>query len=93
MLQRNREISIPHCQNVVENMLANATSRFMPLNNGFSIEIIFKPSILDNIMNSRVLNNDTHIINFLTSTDIFQGSVIDDEVHKHYIQEYQGETR
>jgi len=84
--------SILHCQNIVANMLENATSRFIPLNNGFSIEIIFKPSILDNITNWRVLNNDTHIINFLTSTDVFQGFVIYDEVHKHDLREYRDGT-
>jgi hypothetical protein len=43
--------SIPRCQNVDADILANATSRFTPLNNGFSIEIIFRPFILDNITN------------------------------------------
>jgi hypothetical protein len=84
--------SIPHCQNVDADILANATSRFIPPNDGFSIEIIFRPSILDNVTNWRVFNNDTQIINFLTSFDVFQDSVIDDEAHEQDLQDYRDES-
>jgi ribonuclease HI len=40
--------TIPRSQNVVANALVNAASRFTPLNN---VEILFRPSILDNIKN------------------------------------------
>jgi hypothetical protein len=47
---------------------------------------------LDNVTNWRVFNDDSQIIDFLTNTDIFQDSVIDDEVHKHNLQDYQDEA-
>jgi ribonuclease HI len=37
--------SLPRDQNIDENILANATSRLMPLDDGFSFEIMFMPSI------------------------------------------------
>jgi hypothetical protein len=57
----------------------------MPLNDGFLAEIIFRPSIPDNVMNWRVFNNDIQIINFLTILDVFQESIIDDEAHEQDI--------
>jgi hypothetical protein len=72
--------------------LANATSKYTPLNDGFFVEIMYRPSIPDNIMNLRVFNNDTQIINFLTNSDVFQESVIDDEAHEQELQSYQDEA-
>jgi hypothetical protein len=48
--------SIPHFQNVSIDILANATSRYMPLSDGFSVEIMFRPSIPNDVMNWRVFN-------------------------------------
>jgi hypothetical protein len=79
--------SIPR-QNDVADILENAAFRYTPLNDDFSVEIMFRPSILDNVMNWRVFNNDTQIINFLTNSDVFQDSVIDDEVHEQNLQNY-----
>jgi hypothetical protein len=62
---------IPRNQNIDENILTNMTSRFIPLNDVFLVEMIFKPLILDNITNMKVFNNDIQIINFLTSLDTF----------------------
>jgi hypothetical protein len=42
---------IPHCQKVVANILANAASKYTLLNDGISVEIMFRPSILDNVTN------------------------------------------
>jgi hypothetical protein len=83
--------TIPHSQNVVVDTLANTTSRFTPLNNGFTVEIIFRPFVPDNVTNWRVFNDDSQLIDFLTSTDIFQDFVIDDEVHQKNLQDYQDE--
>ena len=52
----------------------------------FSIELIYKPSIPDNITNWRVFKDDEHIINFLHSEDTFKGLVIDDEQHESLLQ-------
>jgi ribonuclease HI len=43
--------SIPHNQNIDADILANTTSRFIPPDDGFSVEMIFRPSIPDNITN------------------------------------------
>jgi hypothetical protein len=74
--------SIPHSHNVVVDTLANATSRFTPLNNGFTVELIFRPFVLDNVTNWRVFNDESQLIDFLTSAYMFQDFVIDDEVHQ-----------
>jgi hypothetical protein len=84
--------SIPRDQNIDADILANATSRFMPPDDGFSIEMMFRPSVPDNVTSWRVFDNDSQIINFLTSSDTFQDSVIDDEVHQQELQTYREET-
>jgi len=63
--------TIPRSQNDVVNTLANVASILIPLNNGFTVEIIFSPSILDNVTNWRVFNDDSQWIEFLTNTDVF----------------------
>jgi hypothetical protein len=63
--------SIPHSHNVVVDTLANATSRVIPLNNGFTIKLAFRPYVPDNVMNWREFNDDSHLIYFLTNVDIF----------------------
>ena len=68
--------SIPRLQNVSADLLANIASRLIPSEDfspdRFSIELIFKPSIADNITNWRVFNDDPDIVNFLTSEDLTQ---------------------
>ena len=48
----------------------------------FLVELIYRLSILDNIKNWRIFNDDKYIINFLHSEDTFNGSIIDDEQHE-----------
>jgi hypothetical protein len=72
--------------------LANAVSRFIPPNDGFSIEMMFKTYVQDTITNWRVFYSDMQIINFLTSSDTFQDLVIYDEVHQQELQNYREET-
>jgi len=43
-------------------------------------------------MNWWVFNKDTQIINFLTSLDVFQDYVIDDEIHQQDPQNYWDEA-
>ena len=81
--------SIPHDQNVDVHILANATSRFMPPDDGFSIEMMFRSFVPENVTNWRVFNIDSQIINFLTSLYTFQDSIIDDEVHQQELKKYQ----
>ena len=62
--------SIPRFQNQEADLLANVASRLIPSENFspnvFSIELLFRPSILDNITNWHVFNDDSQIIVFLT---------------------------
>ena len=71
-------------------MLANATSNVCPSDdfsrNKFSVELMYRPSIPDNIMNWRVFEDDEKIIDFLHSKDTFKGLVIDDEQHEALLQ-------
>ena len=52
----------------------------------FSIELIYKPSIPDNITNCRIFNVEQQMIDFLHSEDSFRGSIIDDEQHEAFLQ-------
>jgi hypothetical protein len=72
--------------------LANTTSRCIPLDDGFSVEMIFKPSIPDTITNWILFDDDNQIINFLTISDTFQDAVIDDEAHQQKLQYYLDEA-
>ena len=78
--------SIPCTLNFEADMLANAASNLCPSDDfshdKFSVELIYRPLILDNITNWRVFEDDEQIINFLHSEDTFKGSVIDDEQHE-----------
>ena len=76
--------------NSEEDILANLASNHCPSDNFshdiFSVELIYRSSIPDNITNWRVFEDDKQIINFLHSKDTFKGSVIDDEQHEALLQ-------
>ena len=76
--------------NVEADMLGNVTSNLCPndclSHDIFSIELIYRSSILDNITNWRVFKDDEQIINFLCLEDTFKGSVIDDEQDEALLQ-------
>jgi hypothetical protein len=55
------------------------------------VELIFKPFVPDNITNSRVFNDDSHILDFLTNADTFKDVFINDEKHGHEIQQCKNE--
>lgn len=77
--------SILRYLNIDVYLLANVASSLIPLENfepnAFSIELIYRPSIPNNVTNWRVFNDDEQIINFLSMEDTFKGSVIDEEQH------------
>ena len=66
-------------------MLANVASNLCPgddfSHDKFYVQLIYRLSFPDNIMNWRVFEDDQQIINFLHSKDTFMGSVINDEQH------------
>lgn len=76
---------IPRYLNVDANLLENVASRLIPSENfepnAFSIELIYRPSMPDNVTNWRVFNDGEQIIKFLTMEDNFKDSMIDEEKH------------
>ena len=82
--------SIPHLLNSEVDMLANAVSNLCPSNyfshEKLSVELIYRSSILDNITNWRIFEDDEQIINFLHSEDTFKGLVINDEQNEALLQ-------
>ena len=56
---------ISRLQNVVVDLFATSASKLVPTNNKCSVELIFRPSVPDNITNLRVFDDDEHIINFM----------------------------
>ena len=60
--------SIPRNQNSVADLLANVSSKLIPLDDlmttCFSVQLLFRPSVLDNITNFRIFDDDDQIINF-----------------------------
>jgi hypothetical protein len=69
---------------VLVDSLATTTSRLSPLEDyeasRFTIELLYKPSVPDNITNWRVFEGDEQIIAFLTNEENFKDLAIDDEV-------------
>ena len=74
--------SIPRLKNAVADLLAILAARLVPLNNRCSIELLFRPSIPDNITNIMVFYNDQQILECLMNDDTFKGEIIDDEEHQ-----------
>ena len=50
--------SVSRLQNDGADFLATSASRLVPTNNKCSIELIFRPSVADNITNLRVFDDD-----------------------------------
>ena len=61
--------SIPRLNNSEDDLLANVASKLFPVEglspNAFSVELLFRPSVPDNITNWRVFDDDQQIISFL----------------------------
>ena len=74
-------ISIPRIKNTAANLLATSAARLVPTNNRCSVELLFRPSVLDMITNLRVFDDDQQIIECLTNDEVFKGVIIDDEEH------------
>ena len=54
-----------------------------PIRDRFTIEILYKPSIPDNITNLCVFNDDQQIMNFMANADIFKYALIDDDENEY----------
>jgi hypothetical protein len=84
--------SIPRSSNSEADLLANVASKLLPVEgfspNSFSVELMFRPSIPDNITNWRVFDDDQQIINFLHMEDTFQDVVIDENTHDENLHDF-----
>jgi ribonuclease HI len=84
--------SIPRLNNAKADLLANVASKLLPAEglspNAFSVELLFRPSVPDNIMNWRVFNDDQQIINFLHMEETFQGALIDEQTHNDNLHDF-----
>ena len=63
-------------------MLATSAAWLVPTNNICLIELLFRPSVLDNITNMRVFDDDQQILECLMNDETFKGDIIDDEEHQ-----------
>jgi ribonuclease HI len=84
--------SIPRSNNTEVDLLANVASKLLPTEglspNAFSVELLFRPSVPDNITNWRVFDDDQQIINFLHMEETFQGTVIDEQTHDDNLHDF-----
>jgi hypothetical protein len=84
--------SIPRSNNAEANLIANLASKLLPAEglspNAFSVELLFRPSIPDNITNSRVFDDDQQVINFPHMEETFQGAVIDEQMHDDNLHDF-----
>ena len=84
--------SIPRLNNVEGDLLANVASKLLPAKglspNAFSVELLFRPSIPNNITNWRVFDDDQQIINFLHMEETFQGALIDERMHDDNLHDF-----
>jgi len=58
-----------------------------PLKNGFSVEIVYKPSTPDNVIKLFIFNNDQKILHFMPNADIFKDVSIEEDEHDQALQE------
>jgi len=68
--------------NATTNTLANTITCFTPLRERFSIEIVYKPMILDNVTNLCDFGDDEHILEFITNLDVFEYASINEDEHE-----------
>jgi ribonuclease HI len=84
--------SIPRSSNAEADLLANVASKLLLAEglspNAFSVELLFRPSVPDNITNWRVFDDDHQIINFLHMEETFQGAVIDEQTHDDNLHDF-----
>ena len=75
--------TIPREKNTLTDSLAIAASGLSPLedyeSSRFTVELIYKPSVPNNISNWKFFEGDEQIISFLTNQDNFKDLTIDDE--------------
>lgn len=69
-------------RNATKAALKNVVARFSLLRDDFSVEIIYKLSIPNNITNLLIFNDDQNILQFMENADVFKDTTIDEDEHK-----------
>jgi hypothetical protein len=76
--------TIPREKNIIVDSLATFASILSPLEDyeasQFTLDLLYKPSMPNNISNWKVFEGDEQIINFLTNQDNFKDLAIEDKV-------------
>jgi hypothetical protein len=89
-------IAIPRAKNILANSLATTASRLSPLEyyeaSQFTMELLYKPSVPNNISNWKVFEGDEKIIKFMTNQDNFKELAIDGEVFQEQSTEANPQT-
>jgi hypothetical protein len=84
--------SIPRLNNSEADLLANVASKLFLVEglspDVFSIELLFRTFVPDNITNWRVFDDDQQIIKFLHMEENFQGAVIDEHMHDDNLRDF-----
>ena len=78
---------------MLDNVAPNLCASDNFSHDNFFVELIYRSSILDNITNWRVFEDDKQIINFLHLEDTFKGSIIDNEQHESLLQALASEEK
>ena len=79
--------------NAASDTLANAATRFTPLRDGFSIEMIYKPSVPENVTNLRVFDDNQKVLDFMLNSEVFRDAIIEEDEHDQVLQETREERR
>lgn len=83
---------IPRLHNASANILAHISSKLIPpedfSSDRFLIELIFYPSILDNITNWHMINDENDILSFLTSEGSYSDQIFDEDEHDKKLNKY-----
>lgn len=67
--------------------LENTATRMLLLRDWFTIEILYKPSIPDNINNLYFFYDDQYILYFMANYDVFKKVAIDENKHMYTLQD------
>ncbi len=82
---------IPRLQNASADLLSIVASKLIPSEDyspyRFSIELIFRPSIPDNVTNQTIFNDDPDIVSFLTQEGSYTNQIIDEDQHDKQLQQ------
>jgi ribonuclease HI len=83
--------AIPRVKNILADSLATAASRLLPLEDyeasRFIVELLYKPSVPNNVSNWKVFEGDEQIISFLTNQENFKDLAIDGEEFQEKLME------